>query len=288
MEPFTNAIPAVTHGARRYNRWMASPKQPQTLVILGVSLAVMVTVALGAIESRLRGKVMASAGWVAHTLEVERQFDRVLLATTDAETGQRGFLLARNTTYLTPYETARSIVNSQIAALVALTADNPSQQRRLAGLTRLVEDKFLELKETVDLAERGDRDGAVVLLASNRGQDLMTRIRQNAEEGIAEEERLLWTRNTDLARSIRNGGYLIWGLILLNAIALTGLLLTMRRLQRLQPMARVCAWSKTIEFQNEWITFEEYLTRRFHVRVTHGISPAQAEALMAQIDEEQV
>jgi hypothetical protein len=51
-------------------------------------------------------------------------------------------------------------------------------------------------------------------------------------------------------------------------------------LRRLQPLVTVCAWSKTVEDRGEWVTFEEYLHRRFDLRVTHGLSPEQVAKLM--------
>lgn len=45
---------------------------------------------------------------------------------------------------------------------------------------------------------------------------------------------------------------------------------------RVNTLVTVCAWSRTIEYQGEWISFEEYLQRRFNIDTSHGISPAEA------------
>jgi len=47
--------------------------------------------------------------------------------------------------------------------------------------------------------------------------------------------------------------------------------------QRVQTLVTVCAWSRTVEYEGEWISFEQYLLRRFNVNTSHGISPAEAE-----------
>ena len=49
--------------------------------------------------------------------------------------------------------------------------------------------------------------------------------------------------------------------------------------QRVTTLVSVCAWSRTVEYQGEWISFEEYLLRRFNINTTHGISPAEAKKL---------
>lgn len=35
----------------------------------------------------------------------------------------------------------------------------------------------------------------------------------------------------------------------------------------------VCAWSGRVKLGEEWLTMEEYLKRRFSIRVTHGMAP---------------
>ena len=52
--------------------------------------------------------------------------------------------------------------------------------------------------------------------------------------------------------------------------------------QRIDNMVTICAWSRTVEYQGEWISFEEYLLRRFNIKTTHGISAAEAERVFGQ------
>jgi hypothetical protein len=42
-------------------------------------------------------------------------------------------------------------------------------------------------------------------------------------------------------------------------------------------LVTICAWSRTIEYHGEWISFEEYLKRHFNLDTSHGLSPAAAE-----------
>lgn len=52
---------------------------------------------------------------------------------------------------------------------------------------------------------------------------------------------------------------------------------------RVAGLVTMCAWSRTIEYEGEWVSFEEYLERRFSVKVTHGISPDEARRLLEQV-----
>lgn len=52
---------------------------------------------------------------------------------------------------------------------------------------------------------------------------------------------------------------------------------------RVTELARMCAWSRTVEYQGEWLSFEEYLKRRFNVETTHGIAPEQSQRLLDEV-----
>lgn len=49
--------------------------------------------------------------------------------------------------------------------------------------------------------------------------------------------------------------------------------------ERFSGLVTMCAWSRTVEYEGQWISFEEYLRRRFSVDITHGISPAGIERI---------
>ncbi len=45
----------------------------------------------------------------------------------------------------------------------------------------------------------------------------------------------------------------------------------------------LCAWTRTVRYEGEWISVETYLQRRYGVRTSHGISPAGESLIEAQI-----
>lgn len=53
--------------------------------------------------------------------------------------------------------------------------------------------------------------------------------------------------------------------------------------RRVNDLVTMCAWSRTVEYQGEWISFEEYLLRRFNINTSHGISPAEAEKAFGEL-----
>jgi hypothetical protein len=53
--------------------------------------------------------------------------------------------------------------------------------------------------------------------------------------------------------------------------------------ERVTGLVTICAWSRTVEYEGEWISFEEYLKRRFGLDTSHGISPAEAQRIIEQL-----
>jgi hypothetical protein len=49
---------------------------------------------------------------------------------------------------------------------------------------------------------------------------------------------------------------------------------------KVEGFVTVCAWSRTIEYEGQWLSFEDYLQRRFGIRTSHGISPTEAAKLL--------
>ncbi|MGI8510038.1 MAG: sensor histidine kinase [Gemmatimonadaceae bacterium] len=110
-----------------------------------------------------------AAASVDHTNEVRAQLERTLRTLVDAETGQRGYLLTSDTTYLDSYRGARVDVDRELATLRSLTADNPIQQRRLDTLALATDAKLVELNQTVTLAQSGSRDSALKVVTTEHG-----------------------------------------------------------------------------------------------------------------------
>lgn len=54
--------------------------------------------------------------------------------------------------------------------------------------------------------------------------------------------------------------------------------------QRVDSLITICAWSRTVEFQGEWISFEQYLLRRFNINASHGISPDEATKALGEFE----
>ena len=87
-----------------------------------------------------------SAPQVQHGRAVLQQIEQALAHTTDAETGQRGFVLTGNPEYRQVYNQAITALPSEVRNLRALVADDAALRARVAALDGLISEKLAELK----------------------------------------------------------------------------------------------------------------------------------------------
>ena len=113
----------------------------------------------------------------AHSLEVRAAANQLLVMVQDAETGQRGFLLTRNSNYLEPYRTGADAAPRALASLRAAVARDAQQAAAGARLQELVDAKLRELASTLVPAERGDFTAALAIVNNNNGNTFMGEIR---------------------------------------------------------------------------------------------------------------
>ena len=146
--------------------------------------------------------------WVAHTYQVINALRVVLGDAQDAETGQRGYLLTRQQSFLEPYQKARARVERDLDRFRQLSADNPSQQRRAGTLAQLVKDRFSAFDMALSQAasEGAANNGAAsaeLAQILNAGKARMDALRAEVGAGMAEEQTLLRVRSQERAEQQR-------------------------------------------------------------------------------------
>ena len=173
------------------------------LIIAGFVLSIAILTALGGLSFRYMAAEAEADRWFNHTHVVIGDLDRFVSAMKDVETGQRGFVITGDEKFLGPYKAALGDVESRMAELKRLTADNPRQQRRLAEIAPLVGDKLDYSRNQIELRKTLGFQAARDVMAEAKGKALMDEIRQRAAEARAEEEQLLRQRS-DAKRSSGN------------------------------------------------------------------------------------
>lgn len=107
--------------------------------------------------------------------------DELLSSIQDAETGQRGFLLTNNESYLRPYNTALGAIPRKLDEIAELTRDNPMQRPRVDALRQHVEAKLAELGDTIELRRTRGLEAALAVVSSDRGKIEMDALRAQIE-----------------------------------------------------------------------------------------------------------
>ena len=163
--------------------WQQNYRRTAIAIIIGFALLIVAVVA-----SIVASIASADADrWASHSLQVRQATTHLLSLVQDAETGQRGFLLTGDESYLRPFDTAQKEMAATEAGLQTLTLDNPAQQSQLARINTTIALKLQELSRTIDLAKAGNITDALAIVRSNEGRNLMQQIR-SAVNGFDEHE----------------------------------------------------------------------------------------------------
>ncbi len=166
-----------------------------------LGILALVLIVLLAMTSLTTVQFNTAAKWVSHTHDVQDNLSRMLSVLQDAETGQRGYLLTGNASYLKPYNAAVESYQSVKSQLRDLTANDPFQQARIDALEVHIVEKLDELAETISLYDAGRQADALSLVKTDQGKLSMDAIRGIMAEMYETEEALLEVRLAELERT---------------------------------------------------------------------------------------
>lgn len=161
---------------------------PHTL-LAGFILAALATLVIAIVNFHSAETRAAAVRAMDDSTVAMRHLNRFNAAIKDAETGQRGYLLTGDPAYLQPYELAANSLQEHLAELKASAEQYPTQRQLAAQIDELAQQKLRELNETIALRKNGDTAGAMALVHSGAGKDLMERMR-NAIENLRTQQNL--------------------------------------------------------------------------------------------------
>jgi len=137
----------------------------------------------------------------------QAEISGVLKDLTDMETGQRGYLLTGNASYLQPYTDAKGRIGTDFAGLRAGLAKRAESERALESqLESLASSKQAEMERSIGLRQQGYRHRAFMLVDSNEGMEYMDKARQLLSSLSAAESTSFAAfdreRNTSLSKAL--------------------------------------------------------------------------------------
>lgn len=192
-------------------RWTIARKLFAAFGAVGVGVVV-----VGAVSFTSLGDLVTSADTVgptvAHTYEVMMAVDAISSDLTSAETGQRGYVITGDQSYLAPYQAAVDDLPGRMERLRSLTSDNTAQQERLDELDLVVASKLEELADTVALNRDQGFQAARAVITTNAGQadkasiDTLLGQTRAAESSLLSERRAAVRGHVDRTRQLIVGG----------------------------------------------------------------------------------
>jgi CHASE3 domain sensor protein len=151
-------------------------------IAAGFAISSILLITIGIVAYLSISSLITMSYSVAHTHKIMEEISNVLSAFKDAETGQRGYIITANESYLEPYNNALESAPKLMKELRELTADSPEEVKHLDKVELLATEKFAELKRTIDLRRSGMQEQAVKLIMSDVGKKYMDGIRHEFEQ----------------------------------------------------------------------------------------------------------
>jgi PAS domain S-box-containing protein len=174
---------------------MMLPGRVSGLLALAFGLFVIAAIALTLNLVHLK----ESFGWVEHTNEVLRNISGAERALLEAESGERGYLLTGENSYLESYNRAQAEVPRSLEALRRLILDNHDQTSRFDELRTSIEARLVEFKQAIELGPSRLAD-ALAVLGTARARQLTPQIEQQLGQFRQAELSLLEERQRSADR----------------------------------------------------------------------------------------
>ena len=140
-------------------------------------LAVLASLAMFMISETSYQSAVASFEALSVQGDARREIQTLWRSLTDAETGQRGYLLTSRKDYLKPYLNAQGQVARSIDWLSRYYSTEPATQALMTQVAQVARNKLAELAETNRLHDEGKEEAWKAMVLSNIGQEQMDAVR---------------------------------------------------------------------------------------------------------------
>jgi CHASE3 domain sensor protein len=201
----------------------------------------------------------------------------------ELQAGETGFLLTGDQSYLRAHQFSYDDTSVRLAELNALYAHRAAQLERWNRLRPLVEAKLAQYREVTALKKAGQDDKALQLANGDSGTSIIDRIRSTiGEMQLAEDATLTERKRTNEAK-LNASDAVSTGLLILSASVVVYASVLILRIRQLQSIITICAWTQKVNFNGKWMPMEEFLWRRFRVKVSHGISEEAFDGVMGMV-----
>jgi signal transduction histidine kinase/DNA-binding response OmpR family regulator/CHASE3 domain sensor protein len=177
-------------------KFVSRPRLLRNLQIgFGLSLLLLIITSVASYSSI--SNLLEASQWVDHTDSVIIKTDRALFTLRDAESGQRGYLLTGDSTFLQDFNGAGENLRAITDSIAEMTADNPGQVENIRELRAAIDQPLLILGQIVDQKKS---DNIFNLHDLERARGYSAQVRGILQRMEREEHRLLAARVASVRR----------------------------------------------------------------------------------------
>jgi signal transduction histidine kinase len=173
----------------------------RTKVVAGFAAGLAIFIGVCLLSYRSLARNSEDIAWVTHTHVVLEKLDAVQGNLTDAESGERGYIITEQEAYLAPYNDACNHVHDNLQDLRVLTSDNPVQQKNLDALEPSVTSRLIELQDRIDMRSKMGMAPVADVIRRSSALSEVNHIREQIETMRLEEDRLLKERSAAVTTS---------------------------------------------------------------------------------------
>ncbi len=228
---------------------------------------------------------------VAQAYVIREATQQLLSAMKDAETGQRGYLLTGDPSFLEPHNEGSAKANRMIHDLIELTVVNNDTRPFVLEMQEALEKQHTHLTQTIELRKKAPEskvsDEVLELVKSGRGQQSMTAAHDAAKKILSiEEAKLAESEVTTQERTaVSQTTITIGNVLALGLVTFAGFAALLDRKKRDQAEYELQKQQNELQAVIE-SAFEGILTYGDDLKVRY-LNPAAAEILLIDIDQKQ-
>ena len=203
-------------------------KSPVFLKIIFV-ISVAIIFFIGGITFKHITVLKKSSAYVSNSYEVNIELERLMSYIKDAETGQRGYLLSNEKSFLVPYHNSGALIKKSYERVSKLTANSRTQQSNLKKLKYFINKRQNYLSKNLYLIEHKKYDKKIFSNNLIIGQATMDSIRLKMEDMFIAQNNLLKNRQKDYNSTMNYTPLLIYLTLLITLVLITIAFVKMNR-----------------------------------------------------------
>jgi signal transduction histidine kinase/CHASE3 domain sensor protein len=196
-------------------------------VIFVISIAIIFFI--GGITFKHITVLKKSSTWVSNSHKVNVELERLISYIKDAETGQRGYILTKDKSFIGPYLKSKSLIKNSYKRVSILTANSRTQQANLKNLLFFINKRQNYLSKTLYLTEQPNYDKTILKSYLIIGKNTMDSIRVKIEDMILTQKKLLQYRQKEYESTMNYTPLLIYLTLLVTLVLITIAFIKMNR-----------------------------------------------------------